>query len=881
MKRATVLSLICLSVIILSGCSNVTGNIETSNINEETKQESDNKESSDKAEVERNTELKIDKQAIISNYESSKQDFGDYYYIWDSPKFDIPLLLITDNCVDEDEEFFKPGTAFSCMVYCADPENINNIEHIGEIEAPSTAYPLTEDEDGLYVAFHHYVYQYIPDYSAKELIVWNGFEDDVVSNLKEHSGFLEIKEGIVKEVESVDMDIAYDLYNSANVIIFAKTADESVEIDFKRDDRSEMKSKDGKVSEMIQLYYDEALLPDTVKNHKKINADIESKKEAFFKENEDWGGFNLDELVQKYSLDDIFCYAILNSVYLDDNYYSVNIEKHACYGGGDISKFIGYTYDLETGEEVDITDVLNINKEELSSMMHDRLALYDINPSMDGYPNAPDFLVDETWGRFNFCIAQEGRIYALYDRNTIAAGYQGSGAYYITDLNSQSNNIQYSRMYEIEGGQWHNFTADIKAELVDEMNIRMNEEVDFKEKEPVEEGDKWYVPIEFYEFNRELSNLERIAAAKVDIDNPSNIHIIQAAYDNIIDFDSCISKEDHDKLADIVAEYCSAKAAGNMELIKLITHDTQQMEEYYTIEENSKYLDSISNPKLYVLKGYRSGSYCVLVTYYENYSGLDKGIPGIDYLYICKNNEDEFYINFAELDEVEQKYVDAMAGEDVSEFEPRYEIGEVWDDIGIGEFNRLLFVSNPELGDAFFEIDNTVRNRVEERMKDDEVRQLKVKSVEATSTLKTASKDKSDYKAENLIDGKISTAWIEGVDGTGEGEEITLHLDDEYEITKLVIYNGFLKTKRRYTINGKVDEIMLSSNRSSTTYRVNIMHPGDNEEEFELNELGETVIETSGRVTDTIRIRIEKAEKGSIYEDTAISEIEIYGKPAK
>ena len=56
------------------------------------------------------------------------------------------------------------------------------------------------------------------------------------------------------------------------------------------------------------------------------------------------------------------------------------------------------------------------------------------------------------------------------------------------------------------------------------------------------------------------------------------------------------------------------------------------------------------------------------------------------------------------------------------------------------------------------------------------------------------------------------------------------------------------------------------------------MQTGDEEEEFTFEELNPTDIDMSGYVTDTIKLVIENAEAGSIYDDTAISEIEVYGR---
>lgn len=163
-----------------------------------------------------------------------------------------------------------------------------------------------------------------------------------------------------------------------------------------------------------------------------------------------------------------------------------------------------------------------------------------------------------------------------------------------------------------------------------------------------------------------------------------------------------------------------------------------------------------------------------------------------------------------------------------------------------------------------------------------EVKKLPISYVEASSELNVKSVDNASYIAGNVADSDFKTAWIEGVEGRGEGQAIVLHLDGNHKIAGLKIYTGFLKTWARYVKNGKVTRVLVDycngqSQEVDLTYNW-----GLSEEDIDFDE---STVETCSTVitteqiceTDTIKITIINAVAGSKYEDTAISEIEVYG----
>ena len=92
-------------------------------------------------------------------------------------------------------------------------------------------------------------------------------------------------------------------------------------------------------------------------------------------------------------------------------------------------------------------------------------------------------------------------------------------------------------------------------------------------------------------------------------------------------------------------------------------------------------------------------------------------------------------------------------------------------------------------------------------------------------------------------------------------------------------FNGFLKTKYRYTVNGKVTLARIDlGGRRTGDHNIRVMEPGLDNIPFRRNELSPTEIVLDEPVrTDTIKIGILGDIPGIKYYDTAISEIEVYG----
>lgn len=118
---------------------------------------------------------------------------------------------------------------------------------------------------------------------------------------------------------------------------------------------------------------------------------------------------------------------------------------------------------------------------------------------------------------------------------------------------------------------------------------------------------------------------------------------------------------------------------------------------------------------------------------------------------------------------------------------------------------------------------------------------------------------------ERVIDGKLLTAWVEGVTGQGIGESITLEFDSNYTINGFVTDAGFQKSEELYKKNSRPSQLKVSfTDGTSKTYYLDDIN---GEQDFKLE---------SPVVSNNITFTIVSVYSGSKFEDTVISEISLY-----
>ncbi len=194
------------------------------------------------------------------------------------------------------------------------------------------------------------------------------------------------------------------------------------------------------------------------------------------------------------------------------------------------------------------------------------------------------------------------------------------------------------------------------------------------------------------------------------------------------------------------------------------------------------------------------------------------------------------------------------------------------------ESEKVKNEKEDSMADDFAEGDETNDGNVSDNIYETWVK-IPIESAYATSTLYTESVDGMSYEVANLIDGDMKTTWCEGEDDLGVGQMITLHFPEKHSVVAVRIFDGFLKTKRRYAINGKVSDVNILSDRLNVSQKLTVMDMPETEEEFKADQLGDTIVYIpEGYETDELTLVIMDAVAGTKYDDVGISDITVYEK---
>lgn len=121
------------------------------------------------------------------------------------------------------------------------------------------------------------------------------------------------------------------------------------------------------------------------------------------------------------------------------------------------------------------------------------------------------------------------------------------------------------------------------------------------------------------------------------------------------------------------------------------------------------------------------------------------------------------------------------------------------------------------------------------------------------------------YGPAQAIDGDPTTAWNEGADGHGEGEQLRLQFAEPVWVRRLVIRNGYQKDGRTYYDNSRADRLLV--HLDGTAYVVDLHdQPGE-----QAVTLPEPVRARS------VTLEVVEAVPGGSYDDLAISEVRVQG----
>ncbi|MBF0290260.1 MAG: hypothetical protein HQM14_20790 [SAR324 cluster bacterium] len=74
-----------------------------------------------------------------------------------------------------------------------------------------------------------------------------------------------------------------------------------------------------------------------------------------------------------------------------------------------------------------------------------------------------------------------------------------------------------------------------------------------------------------------------------------------------------------------------------------------------------------------------------------------------------------------------------------------------------------------------------------------------------------APQGKNLYGPDMAMDYNEKTAWVEGVQGSGEGQWLALGFDGERHFQSLFIVNGYIKSKKAFRDNGRVQILRVQA----------------------------------------------------------------------
>lgn len=136
-----------------------------------------------------------------------------------------------------------------------------------------------------------------------------------------------------------------------------------------------------------------------------------------------------------------------------------------------------------------------------------------------------------------------------------------------------------------------------------------------------------------------------------------------------------------------------------------------------------------------------------------------------------------------------------------------------------------------------------------------------------TASSSLASQGKFSYKPNLTVDGKLNTAWLEGVKGKGIGEWLKFSNETDQTVSSITLYNGYLKNNTTYLNNGRIKKFSLEfSDGSILNYDISKVNFNESKNGFKIN--FDTPI-----LTSSIKLTILDVYNGAYYSDLAISEI--------
>ena len=120
----------------------------------------------------------------------------------------------------------------------------------------------------------------------------------------------------------------------------------------------------------------------------------------------------------------------------------------------------------------------------------------------------------------------------------------------------------------------------------------------------------------------------------------------------------------------------------------------------------------------------------------------------------------------------------------------------------------------------------------------------------------------NDYTPDNVIDGDIRTAWVEGVPGLARGAQLRFRLPNRVALARIRVVNGYAKSTAVLLDNAAPRTVLIRSDGMRGALRRTLAR----------DSRPQSIRAAFGK-TRQVSIEIVSAYRGDRFQDLAISEI--------
>jgi hypothetical protein len=138
------------------------------------------------------------------------------------------------------------------------------------------------------------------------------------------------------------------------------------------------------------------------------------------------------------------------------------------------------------------------------------------------------------------------------------------------------------------------------------------------------------------------------------------------------------------------------------------------------------------------------------------------------------------------------------------------------------------------------------------------------RSVPGRISTSSVLKPKDAYHPAYLFDGRLDFGWVEGVDGPGIGESVTITFDQPVTVNAVELWNGYQRSKDHFQKNARAKRISFGAGDKVVTLDV-------------ADAMGPQKLALPAPATGTsFTLKILDAVKGSVYQDLVLSELRFW-----